>query len=140
MDQLVVFVRDAGNWIGIAGAIAFVGLLGLVYYLQGYRHMEKAMARRKEKQDVAQIVSDALQDACHQGLITATQWHKYNKKLARCLGLPDMLPKTEFDPKRAKALAYIRLSTMGVNIAEGLSKLRRRRTSKLDRLHAALKK
>lgn len=144
MDQTVDFMRqwasDLHNWAGVAGAVLLVMLGWYILHLQGYRHVERAMAKRKERQEVADLVSAALQDACHSGAITAEVWHKYNKKLAKALGLPDMLPKKPFNLSVAKHMAHLRLTGMGVNIQDGLNRIRGRRTSKKNRLLAALPK
>ena len=97
------------------------------------------MARKKERQDVADIVSAALQDAAHQGRISSDAWHKYNKKLAYALHLPDMIPRKPFNQQVAEALSRQRLTEMGVNIAEGLAKLRRSRPSKKEKVRSRFK-
>jgi hypothetical protein len=103
------------------------------------RALERAMARKKERQDVADVVSAALQDAAHQGRISNNAWHKYNKKLACALHLPDMIPRKPFNERVAMVLSRQRLTAMGVNIAEGLANLRRSRPTKQERIKARLK-
>lgn len=144
MEQLFDTVRlnaqDVHLW-GIVLVVLAVCLMTWHFTRQNDpRALERAMARKKERSDVADIVSAALQDAAHEGKITPEVWHKYNKKLADSLGLPDMIPRKPFNERVAMVQARKRLSAMGINIAEALSNLRRNRPSKKDRVQARLKR
>lgn len=144
MEQLFDTVRlnaqDVHLW-GIVLVVLAVCLMTWHFTRQNDpRALERAMARNKERSDVADIVSAALQDAAHAGKIKPEVWRKYNKKLARALDLPDMTPRTPFNQQVAVIQARRRLAAMGVNIAEGLARLRRDRPSKKDRVQARLKR
>lgn len=133
---------SVNDWLGLGYIWPIVGILivGLIFYKLDPRNLERAMARRKERQEVADIVSAALQDAANEGKISANVWHKYNKKLAHALSLPDMEPRKRIDLNAAKLACKRRLDAMGVNIANGLATIRRGRPSKKERAKAALKK
>lgn len=113
--------------------------LGYIVWLRDPRQMERAMARKKERRDVAQIISDALLDAEHYDRISTTCRKKYNKKLAYALGLPDMEPRQRVDANRVKTLIKQRLNAMGINVEDRLTKLRRTKTKK-NKLIAVVKK
>ena len=143
MEQLFDTVRLSAQDVHLWGIVASVLAICLIAWhftnQNDPRALERAMARKKERQDVADIVSAALQDAAHQGRISNVAWHKYNKKLAYALHLPDMIPRKPFNKRVAEVMSRQRLSAMGVNIAEGLAKLRRSRPSKQERIKARFK-
>lgn len=120
--------------------VLLTGVVVYAFYKQHTdpRRKELAMARKKERQVVADIVSAALQDAAHRKEIPPDVWHKYNKKLARALGLEDMLPKPKVDLNKVKILCRQRLSAAGVNVKAALNKMRRttRTTTKKHKLRA----
>lgn len=114
------------------------GLIALyAYYIGSPRRLERAMAKRKEREDVAQIISDAMQDAVHQRKISAKVFYKYQKKLGKAMELPNLVPMratsrwpTNFhwvNLKETKVRCLQRLGAMGVNIVHGLDKIRSKR-------------
>lgn len=144
-EYAYVWFADYHNWSGILVIGAFALLIGYILRLRDPRHQERAMAKRLEKQCVADILSAALQDAAHKGTISPKVWHKYNKKIADRLGLEDMMPKVKdkvvrdangkwisipfFNLSAATSAAYKRLRAMGVkDIAGKLISLRSRRS------------
>lgn len=98
------------------------------------------MAKKAEQKRIAGIVEVALSTAMHQGLISAAQYKKYCARLGRAMGLPDLVPeykkKIIFLPNgkmmaeskiflgKTKSQVLRRLDAMGVDIAEGLKKVR----------------
>lgn len=127
----------------IGTVICLVGVIGLIWWInqiQDPQRMERALGKKMEKQKVADIVSAALQDAAHQQQISPEVWHKYNKKLAYSLGLPDMIPKKEFILKRAVAEAKRRLVAMGVDHIAGVRNLRNGRTKDKNDILKKLKR
>jgi hypothetical protein len=135
-----MLLRDRVDW-QITILLAVIVLIAAYSLkLRDPRHLERAMARKMERRKVADIISAALQDACVAGQISPDVRYKYNKKLAVSLELPDMMPG-KFDLNKAKQLCRQRLNVMGVNLAEGLRKLRKEKpVSKKAKLKAALKK
>lgn len=124
---------ETSNWLWVLSVVVCALLISYCFkLLDDPRRLERAVARTLERQKVADIVSAALQDAAHAKKITADQWHKYNKKLAHSLGLPDMEPKKRVDANKTKLLVKQRLVAMGVNISE---KLRRQQTNKIAKLN-----
>jgi len=132
--------QDIGFVVGWTFVAAFAIYISYLLWLNDPRHVERVMAKKQERKKVADIVSAALQDACHDGKLTAKVWHKYNKKLAKAMGLPDMLPRKKFNLISALIASRQRLDAMGVNIGEGLKNLRRRRPTKKEKVLRALKK
>lgn len=117
-------------------------LIGYASYLREPRQLERAMARKLERARISQILSDALQDAAHNKKITPEQWHKYDIKIGKALGLTDMIPLSATsrlwsgvrpDLNKTKLAITKRLDAMGVNIADGLKRVRNGQTKK-DRL------
>ena len=143
MEQLFDTVRMSAQDVHLWGIVVVVlAVCVMTWHFTNQndpRALERAMARKKERQDVADIVSASLQDAAHQGRISNIAWHKYNKKLAHFLGLPDMIPRKPFNERVAIAASRLRLNAMGVNIADGLAKLRRSRPNKQERVRSKLK-
>lgn len=139
IDYISGGIQDPHTWMGVLGVAAFAAFLTHILWLREPRCLERAMARKLERKRVADIVSAALQDACHNKEISSKEWHKYNKKLAYSLGLPDMIPREQRRPEVVKLFVRRRLDAMGVNIADGLKIMRRNRPSKKDKVLASLK-
>ena len=128
---ILPFLDDLNQWAKAQGPSYWVVILSVLmlacmtgYVLHHPRYVERLMARRRERQEIADIVSAALQDAAHRKIITSEVWHKYNKKLALSLGLPDMIPKKPRNLNLLKKQIIERLYNTGVNVA-GYLKLRR---------------
>ena len=129
-----------GYVVGWTVIATFFALVSYALWMNDSRHVERAMAKKLERKRMADLVSAAIEDGFLAGTISAKERHKYNKKLAYALGLPDMVPKKKFNLKLAIRKSKKRLDAMGVNIAHGLKHMRRRRPTKKETLLRLLKK
>jgi methyl coenzyme M reductase gamma subunit len=90
------------------------------------------MARKREREQVAMWLSQGLDDGLLAGKLTAEQRDKYNKKIGKALGLPDMIPgRRKPDLHGLKLRIRQRLDRMGVYIPAALAKLRRNKPKKV---------
>jgi len=140
MSNLLTFVPDEWRqitfwWIVICCFIA----LGYFTHRFDPRYKEREVARKKEREHLGQLLSDALQDARRIGKITPKIERKYNIYIGKALGLPDMVPMSPTarywssrmaDLNKAKQACIRRLTAMGVNIADGLERVRKGRNKK----------
>lgn len=117
------------RWPALLFVAAFFGLLFYILWLKDPRYLERAMARKREKELVAKWISQGLDNGLEAGELSADIRLKYNKKLSRALDLPDLMPKQKFDLNKAKGLSRQRLDKMGVHIATALSKMRRNKAN-----------
>jgi len=115
----------------LAGLLAVMCLI--LYRTTNPRYLESTMARKKERETVATWLSSGLDDGLEAGQLTAAQRDKYNKKIGKAFGLPDMIPgKRKPDLNKVKALIRQRLDRMGVYIPAALAKMRRRKPKKAE--------
>lgn len=144
------FLRSVGSvdaWVKnnteLVLVVCIIALINYVFYIRSPRYVERTMARRQERQNIGQVLSDALSDAVADDKITHQQMTKYNKKLGIALGLTDMVPmlptarlwsKVRPDLNKTKLACIRRLDQMGVDIKEGLKKIKLSRPSKKDRM------
>ena len=133
------WVQEIDNWIGVPLLIGLSLLIVYSFNRGSPQYQERAVARRLERRKVADVVSAALQDATARGELTPEQLLKYNKKLAKALGLPDM-ERQKLDLKRTKRLVTARLHNMGVNVEERLATMRRAPKDKQKYLETKLNK
>lgn len=103
----------------------------ILYRTTDRRYLEGKMARKKEREAIAKWLSSGLDDGIIAGDITPEQRDKYNKKIGKSFGLPDMIPgRKKPDQNKTKLLIRQRLHAMGVDIAEKLYLMRRTKTPK----------
>lgn len=116
--------------------VACVVLLVCVKYYLDPNRKESAMARRREREKVAEMITKALDDALLKNELTPQQRQRYFKRLGKALDLPDLIPRRTL---KLKELIINRLALMGTDISSGLDKIRRRRTNKKQKVRAALR-
>ncbi len=141
------------QWLLPIAVLLLMCVLVILIHQQSPRYREKWMARKKERETIADIVQTALDTALEQDRISPSQRLRYQTRLAKGLDLPDLLPR-RIDRKiintgtgerpvwvsipiyNAQKLASEirkRLSETGGNIAERLRKMRRSRTTQSKR-------
>src|SRR5205814_2220047 len=81
------------NWAMFGVALLCLVLLGYVTRLRDPRYMERAMARKLEKQKVADKVTAALEEAVEKGELSRKTVQKYLLKLGRTWDIPDLIPR-----------------------------------------------
>lgn len=148
------WVGEADNWLGVGLFTALCLAAMYICHLRQPRTVERAMARQKERQGLADLLLPQLERAVSLEIIPASRLAYYQKKLGLGLDLPDLIPVKKpqlihlngrwmsipnFHLGAAKNAALKRLHAMGVDVAAGLTKLGRSRTSKKKELLASLK-
>ena len=95
-----------------AGAVA--AIFGTLYYLQltkknkrGRQTMTRRQQRQAEKQAIADMITDVLEDALYRGKIERDRVNYWYRRLCRSAGLWDLIPKDRLlkhpDPNELKA-------------------------------------
>lgn len=105
-------------------------ILLLVYYIRisDPRYEERRMAKKRERQVICDLITKALDDALLEGKISRKTQAKYYRKLGVSLQLPELTPGFfRPDLNGVKQRCKMRLDKMGVNIKEGLAKVRQLR-------------
>lgn len=149
-------VDHAREWLAGQQVVSNAYLLGIALlvliiwiwarHLRDPRYLERAMARKLEKQKVADIVTNALEAAVQSGKLDKKRLYHYYAKLGRAFNIPDLIPRNHqqlpFVQKpnlhKAKVLCMQRLHAMGVNVADFLKQ--RRKKDRKARIQAASRK
>ena len=154
VESAYVWLQDPHNWGGYAALAALAFLAGWWLRRNDPHREERAMAKKKERKQIADIYSVALDTAFRQGFLTAGQMQHWSGETGRRMGLPDMIPakdKPTIEPRinpkgiiyyvsipkvygtKLKVAVINRLNAMGVtDIADRLVKQRRYRQAKRD--------
>lgn len=148
VNQAYVWFQDPHNWGGFL-AVTIFGLLlfWLLRRKDDPSYQERAMARRKEKKEVADEFTAGLHRLLADGKLTAGGVKYWSRKIGKDFGLPDMIPAKD-GPKvvlwpngkwysypvvhavKVKNAVAKRLLAMGVPVAEKLLEMKRRRDTK----------
>lgn len=151
------WVGEVDNWLGIGVFTALCLAVGYIYYLKQPRTVERAMARTKEKQGLAELLLPQLERAVTLDIIPASRLQHYQKKLGQGLDLPDLIPAKKpqliwngkywlsiptANLAATKAAVLKRLQAMGIkNMVQKLDNIAtwRSQTTKKKELLASLK-
>lgn len=106
----------------LGGSMVYIGCMLYPKWL------ERAMARKKENQDLAEIMSEALDNACEAGRLTKQQKLRAYRRLGQVI--PDLLPKKNFEPHILREQIFGRLYKMGLKPDEIWTKLQNMRRVK----------
>ena len=123
------------QWEHLSLPLSLLLLVAFVAYMlhtHSPRYLEKRMARKLEKQRIADIICAAFDQAEQEGKMNVFERIKYMRRLSRGLSLPDLWtePTTPKPPSYVKAQIHKRLDKMGVNIKEALASMKGRRGTK----------
>jgi len=136
-DYTQAFVN---NW-GMTLSLCLVAVLvAYVYRLKDPRHMEREVARKREKENVADAINKALHDLYVSEKLSADGYIRWGNRLGRDFDLPDLISvkkaqnKWQIDTNGLKVRTMRRLSKMGVDVKSKLALMRRNRKPKKPRL------
>ncbi len=150
VDYAYLWLQDPHNWGGYAGLLILCALAIWMVRRNDPHREERAMAKKRERKKIADILSVALDTEYRRGLITASQMQYWSGEIGRKMGLPDMIPQKDKPqiiqlpngkwmsiPKvygtKVKVAIINRLTAMGVtDIADRLIKQRRYRKQKAN--------
>lgn len=161
-ERLWRYAQEFDNWLGVSICVSIIlALYALHMRLNDPRRMERIVARRLEDQKIADLIEVTLDRQVRQSLLSqkaqARALRKLSKvypdlgpsKKSKVVGVPFKDSKGEttkwyaypigFNLQAARMASIKRLRAMGVDIAKKLPNFGRSRTTKKDRITAALK-
>lgn len=128
------------NW-GMTASLVLVALLvAYIFRLKDPRHMEREVARKREKERVADAINKALHDLYTSEQISADGYIRWGKRLGRDFDLPDLIAvkkvssKWQMDTHGLKLRIVQRLSKMGAGAQAKLAAIRSRKPHRKPKL------
>ncbi len=122
-------------WYAVVSLLALVVYLAYLNVLQHPRYLEKTMARKKEREQVQDLILTAFERELAAGDMSVKTQQKWLAKIGKSVGLPDLIPRNhhqlpfKFKPNlhKTKTMVMKRLWASGLDVV-GFLKLKKEKS------------